>query len=345
MNRGRDVRYDVIRTVSMLFVIAVHVNPKPFNSFPWFKDVFDDIIYTCNGMFFMLSGYFNLKKEFVTKEDYGKYYKNKLVTLLLPYVVMTCLLYGYDYWQSGRVFSLRSYLEETMNQFLALNSEQHLWFMYSLIGLVLSAPFLSKMLHAMKDWELKLMFWTAVGWNTVSFYLANDLGWNFHYGKWILASWTIYFFLGYFQERIVQQSKKKFWYLMGAFGFCITIFWPYIFSVENHGGHDFAPAYLFFVIGLYTLLLNRVKISWEPLKKAISFVAGHSFTVYLIHYLILQLIGERFYTGNSAKTGFLLTYLCGFVLSLLAAVIFDRIMKKMLQEPLKKVLKIQNKIT
>ena len=340
MNRGRDVRYDVIRVISMLFVIAVHVNPKPFNSFPWFKGVFDDIIYTCNGMFFMLSGYFNLKKEFVTKEDYGKYYKSKLVTILLPYAVMTCLLYGYDYWQSGRAFSLRIYLEETINQFLALNSEQHLWFMYSLIGLVLSAPFLSKMLHAMKDWELKLLFFIAIGWNAVSFYLANDMGWNFHYGKWLLASWTIYFFLGYFQDRVIRQSEKKFWYLMGAVGFFVTVFWSCIFSVENHGGHDFAPAYLFFVIGLYTLLLERVKIPWEPVKRAVSFVAGHSFTVYLIHYLILQMIGDRFYVGNSAKIGFLLTYFCGFALSLLAAAVFDGIMKKALQEPLKKVFKI-----
>ena len=63
MNKERDVRYDVIRVVAMMFVIAVHVNPKPFNSFPWFKDIFDYIVYTCNGMFFMLSGFFNMRKD------------------------------------------------------------------------------------------------------------------------------------------------------------------------------------------------------------------------------------------------------------------------------------------
>ena len=68
MNRGRDVRYDVIRVVAMMFVIAVHVNPKPFNSFPWFKDVFDYIVYTCNGMFFMLSGLFAMKKNTLQKK-------------------------------------------------------------------------------------------------------------------------------------------------------------------------------------------------------------------------------------------------------------------------------------
>lgn len=340
MNREREVRYDVIRVVAMLFVIAVHVNPKPFNSFPWFKEVFDYIIYTCNGMFFMLSGFFNMKKEFCTKEDYGVYYKKRILSILLPYVLMTFLLYGYDYYESGRVFELRTFVEETINQLTALNSEQHLWFMYSLIGLLMSAPFFSKMLHAMTDWEIKLLFWLSIGWNVVSIYLVNDLGWNFHYGKWLMASWTIYFFLGYFQHRIIHENNKKFWYICGFLGFLVTILWQYILPIENHSDKDFAPAYTFFVIGMYTFLLNEVHIKWEPVKKLIGFIAKHSFTVYMIHYLIIELISDRFYAGNSAKVGFVLTYLCCFVISMAAAVIFDFAVEKVLQNPLKKLFKI-----
>ena len=340
MARGREVRYDVIRVVAMLFVIAVHVNPKPFNSFPWFKDIFDYIIYTCNGMFFMLSGLFNMKKEFCTKEDYAIYYKKKVVSILLPYVLMTFLLYGYDYYQSGRVFEVRAFLEETINQFTSLNSGQHLWFMYSLIGLVMSAPFFSKMLHAMSDWEIKLLFWLSIGWNAVSIYLINDLGWNFHYGKWLMASWTIYYFLGYFHDRMIDESNKKRWYLFGGIGFLVTILWQYVLPIENHSDKDFAPAYTFFVIAMYTLLLNEVRIKWEPLKKIIGVVAKHSFTVYMIHYLILELIGDRFYTGYSAKVGFAATYLVCFVLSITAAVMFDLLVEKLVQKPLKKMWKI-----
>lgn len=340
MNRGRDVRYDVIRVVSMLFVIAVHVNPKPFNSFPWFKDVFDYLIYTCNGMFFMLSGYFNMKNECCSKEDYTRYYKKKTISILLPYLLMSFVLYGYDYYQSGRAFELRAYVEETINQITSMNSEGHLWFMYSLIGLVMSAPFLSKMLHVMSDWEIKLLFWLSIGWNAVSIYLINDLGWNFHYGKWLMASWTIYFFLGYFHQRIINESNKKFWYLMGVFGFLVTVLWQYVLPIPNHSDNDFAPAYTFFVIGLYTVLLNEIHIKWEPVKKVISFIAKHSFTVYLVHYLILTMLGQMFYTGHSAKVGFVLTYGACFVLSMLTAVIFDFLVEKLLQNPLKKIWKL-----
>ena len=340
MSRGRDVRYDVIRVTAMLFVIAVHVNPKPFNAFPWFKDIFDYIIYTCNGMFFMLSGLFNMKREFRTKEDYAVYYKKKLISIFLPYVLMTFLLYGYDYYQSGRIFELWPFVEETINQFTSLNSSQHLWFMYSLIGLIMSAPFLGKMLHAMSDWEIRLLFWVSIGWNTVSIYLINDLGWNFHYGKWLMASWTIYFFLGYFHHRIINESNKKFWYFWGSIGFFVTILWQYVLPIENHSDKDFAPAYTFFVIGVYTFLLNEVHINWEPLKKIIGFAAKHSFAVYMIHYLIIELIGDRFYVGNSAKIGFISTYVTSLVISMAAAVAFDWIVERIVQRPLKKLLKI-----
>ncbi len=340
MNRGRDVRYDVIRVVAMMFVIAVHVNPKPFNSFPWFKDVFDYIIYTCNGMFFMLSGLFNMKKCPSTKDEYSVYYKKKFLSIFLPYVVMTFLLYGYDFYQSGRAFKLGLYIEETINQFTALNSEQHLWFMYSLIGLLMSAPFLAKMLHAMSDWEVKLLFGLSIGWNVVSIYLINDLGWNFHYGKWIMASWTIYFFLGHFHDRIVNENNKKIWYLLGLAGFFVTVLWQYVLPVENHSDKDFAPAYILFVIGMYTFLLYEVKIPWKGVQNVIAFFAKHSFTVYMIHYLVLEVIGQRFYTVYSAKVGFILTYAVCFAVSMTAAVIFDVLMDKLVQKPLKKVLKI-----
>jgi peptidoglycan/LPS O-acetylase OafA/YrhL len=291
-------------------------------------------------MFFMLSGLFNMKKEFCTKEDYAVYYKKKFISIFLPYVLMTFLLYGYEYYQSGRVFELRAYVEETINQFTAGNSEQHLWFMYSLIGLVLSAPFFSKMLHAMADWEIQLLFWMSIGWNVVSIYLINDLGWNFHYGKWLMASWTIYFFLGYFHHRIVNEENKKMWYVLGIAGFLVTVLWQYVLPFENHDDTSMAPAYTFWVIAMYTFLLNEVRVNMEPIKKVISFAAKHSFTVYMIHYLVIELIGDRFYLGNSAKIGFLATYAVCFAVSMIFAVLFDVIVEFVVQKPLKRLLRI-----
>lgn len=254
---------------------------------------------------------------------------------------MTFILYGYDFYQSGRSFELCLFIEETINQLTSLNIEHHLWFMYSLIGLLMSAPFFAKMLHGMSDWEIKFLFMLSIGWNVISIYLVNDLGWNFNYGKWLMASWTLYFFLGHFHDRIIGEENKKIWYLLGIAGFLITVFWKYLLPFENHSDKDFAPAYTFFVIAIYTFLLYEVKITRQWLKKLLFFLAKHSFTVYLVHYVIIEMIGQRFYEGMSAKIGFLLTYLCCFFLSVGFAVVFDFLMDRAVQKPLRKCLRMQ----
>ena len=91
---------------------------------------------------------------------------------------------------------------------------------------------------------------------------------------------------------------------------------------------------------MYTFLLNEIHIKWTWAQNTVHFIAKHSFTVYMIHYLIIQLLGDRFYLGNSAKVGFVLTYVCCFAASLIAAILFDYVVEKILQNPLKKILKI-----
>ena len=127
---------------------------------------------------------------------------------------------------------------------------------------------------------------------------------------------------------------------MGIAGFLITVLWQYLLPMENHSDKDFAPAYTFFVIGMYTFLLYEVKISRAWVQKIIAFLAKHSFTVYLIHYLILEIIGQSFYQGFSAKVGFVLTYGACLVCSVVFAVVFDLILEKLVQNPLKKAFKL-----
>jgi len=68
MEMKRNINCDLMRVVSMLFVIAIHVE-RSFIKVSFLETVLSTILYTCNGMFFMLSGRFTLKKEFSCAED------------------------------------------------------------------------------------------------------------------------------------------------------------------------------------------------------------------------------------------------------------------------------------
>ena len=66
----RNIHFDLVRVIAMTLVIAVHSNPKPFAETSLAGICFYTILYMCNGLFYMLSGNLNLRKEFSTKKDY-----------------------------------------------------------------------------------------------------------------------------------------------------------------------------------------------------------------------------------------------------------------------------------
>ena len=53
MEMKRNINCDLMRVVSMLFVIAIHVE-RSFIKVSFLETVLSTIIYTCNGMFFIL---------------------------------------------------------------------------------------------------------------------------------------------------------------------------------------------------------------------------------------------------------------------------------------------------
>ena len=104
------------------------------------------------------------------------------------------------------------------------NSATHLWFMYPLIGMLISTPFLAKMFQTMKDQEIEIFFLVAILWNIVSIYLTLDIGVGFSYSGWILSGYIIYYFAGYFCKRIINDNNKKIMYTLGIIGFIVSVF-------------------------------------------------------------------------------------------------------------------------
>lgn len=89
----RLANWDLLRTLAMLFVVIVHssqylgpvygIETRPFIS---------EFALICDPIFFVLSGYFAFRP---LKTTYAKYLLNKVVTIILPLVVYSVVLYAY----------------------------------------------------------------------------------------------------------------------------------------------------------------------------------------------------------------------------------------------------------
>lgn len=87
MNTKRDVQYEFIRAAAMLFVIGVHaVGRMPVDTprRALYHAVFTLFFFTCNGLFYMLSGKFALEGNYKQKEDRVRFFQKKILNLILP---------------------------------------------------------------------------------------------------------------------------------------------------------------------------------------------------------------------------------------------------------------------
>lgn len=329
-NKPRSLKYDILRVAAMFLVIAVHSNPKPFSETSLTAYTFYTITYMCNGLFYMLSGALNLNKTFEEPEDYFIYYRNKVASILFPFLVGSMLLSIYKYEGEFRLIWM---INSILRDFLSGHTGTYLWFMYPLIGMILSTPFLSKMLHSMKDWELHILFSLGMLWQIFSVYLSSDLGISFGYSGWLLSSWCFHYFLGFYIRRILTPKNKPRFYMFAIPGFVITVLCCYFFNDSYKTPYSLAPAHILLVMGTFVFLTNEITIKNTFAQKLLLTLSTHSFTVYILHHIVKKEV-EKFLTGFSSPLWkyclhFTLTFCFSFLLAFaLNKLVFFPLQKK-----------------
>lgn len=218
--KKRVVRYDFMRVLMSLFVICVHTGfPSFISSNNLLNNSIRSFLVVCNGVFFMISGKFNLRKNFESKSDYYNYYTDKFISIIVPYGIISCILVKIVDKPQG----IKNFIYLCIQAFFSTNCQNHFWFMCCLIGMLVSAPFLAKMLNSMKKFELKLLFSIGIIWSIIAIYLTTDFGIAFSITSFFLWGWLFYFWLGYFTERVVDDRNIKIFYILGILGYIITV--------------------------------------------------------------------------------------------------------------------------
>lgn len=319
----RDVNLDLIRVIAMIFVIMIHIPVVPFQKDTLIYQMFRSLFLVCNCLFFMLSGYFNLSYEFHNKNDYKIYYFKKFLSVFFPFLFLSFLIFLWDFYViPHKKFSYLLFWQ-FYQYFMGDKISVHLWFMYPLIGFLISAPFIGKMLQRLSNWELNLLFTIAIMWNIISIYFGSNLGTDFLYSGWLLSGWMFTFFAGYYCKRIIHENNKNKFYFMGILGFCGTVLGNYFFSEHFYHANDFSILFIFFSIAIFVFIKNEIKIKRSFVKKIIHFLAKYSFLVYLYHWNILLDIVMKIVGNSSSVFHFLLTSFLTLVISLIFSIATD----------------------
>lgn len=172
-------------------------------------------------------------------------------------------------------------------------SEYHLWFVYTLLGLYLLVPILSKWVKNASNHEIRyfLIIWLITflyGAPVINKYLPNFNLINF-------SGYIGYFVLGYYLSK--YRALKKHW-IIGfiLIGTLSTILGTYYSTYAKQAFMDYYYSYLTFNVAITSagvfLLFKQYPFRSKRIKEGLLLISKHSFGIYLSHVLVLSLLAK-----------------------------------------------------
>ena len=233
-------------------------------------------------LFFVISGSLLLP----IKTDTKTFLKKRLGKVIMPTLVFTILYISLNYFINEKHDILRSVLS------IPFSAQGHgvLWFMYTLLGLYLISPIISKWLDAAtkKEVEFYLLLWLiTLCYPILKLFVEIDesnTGVLYYFSGYIG-----YFVLGYYLKEYPDAITLKKLIIPDI----IAITAPIVFKVM-HVEVDFYSMFWYlsiFVALLCTtiyVLINKVKIKNEKIIGIFQLISNLSFGIYLIHIAIMR---------------------------------------------------------
>lgn len=282
----RDYRLDLLRVISMIMVVIIHIANYYCRAFYDIDKIsylgaliFNTISRISVPFFFMISGVTLLNKEYDKRKN-----KDRIIKKVITLFVITIIYFIWD----------KYYMNKDIN-FLSLLSKPErklLWFMYAIIGIYISLPFVKCMVDEMGKEEDKLfvILWLIFngifkGLNIGNTYLIPIISGTYYLG---------YFIIGYMITKHYDYIKKKknnnLLLITAIISFIIVVISTYFLSLNINKHFTYLLTYSNIIIMVaslssYIYLYFNIK---NKENKIISNLSNLSFGIYLFHGIILD---------------------------------------------------------
>ena len=332
---NRIVWLDVIRCVAMIMVIGVHcidpfyISPtmRAIPEYTHWAAIYGSLLRPSVPLFVMMTGLLLLP---VKKQPLGKFYKKRIYRVLFPFLIWS-VLYSMFPWVTGVLglpkeiigdffcytqgqesqSLIDSLKDVAMIPFNFSHKENHMWYIYLLIGLYLYMPFFSAWIENAdrKTKRAFLLIWIiSLFIPYLKEYVANCLfersGYVFGTDTWNEFG-LFYYFAGFNGYLLLGHYVKKGndWSLMKTFILCILMFAvgyyitytgfsttasnPNATETEMELFFTFcSPNVLLMTLAAF-LLLQKVVITNSTVIKVLANMTQCGFGIYMVHYFVV----------------------------------------------------------
>jgi len=332
---NRIVWLDVIRCVAMIMVIGVHcidpfyISPtmRAIPEYTHWAAIYGSLLRPSVPLFVMMTGLLLLP---VKKQPLGKFYKKRIYRVLFPFLIWS-VLYSMFPWVTGVLglpkeiigdffcytqgqesqSLIDSLKDVAMIPFNFSHKENHMWYIYLLIGLYLYMPFFSAWIENAdrKTKRAFLLIWIiSLFIPYLKEYVANCLfersGYVFGTDTWnefglfyYFAGFNGYLLLGHYVKKVNDWSLMKTFILcilMFAVGYYIT-YTGFSTTASNPNATETemelfftfcSPNVLLMTLATF-LLLQKVVITNSTVIKVLANMTQCGFGIYMVHYFVV----------------------------------------------------------
>lgn len=322
MKKTREYAFDILRVISMIMVIIIHIANVYCRSFGMISTksylislIFNTICRVSVPIFFMISGTLLLDREF----NKSKYLK-RVIKYLILIVVWDIIYLVWEYFYLGITY-------DKLYMLIIDPYRAHLWFLYTILVLYAIQPLLKLIMNKSNN-VVKTILLTI--WIILS--LASMLN------PYIAKFFTIFSYIGYFiigkylYDFIKKYDLRKYsltLIIIMIICYSISIWMNYSLSISLNQFYNLFFAYRtpFIMISsfaLYILIISNYQK--DNLNKLFIGLSDLSLGVYLIHGIFLDITVKEFiYSSINSLIGIPIFTIIIFILSTLSIKLIKKI--------------------
>ena len=321
---------DFLRSFAIVMVLILHSispyisRPDLYGTTSWYiYIVLNAFVRTGVPIFFMISGYLLLTSD--KCKNFKEFYKKSFIHIGIPLV-----FWNVAYYIGKCIFNNTNFeITQLLSQFIDCGTEYHLWYLYTLIGIYLIAPFLKILVEHCNVEQLIWLLFLMMFCTTIRPFINTITPIYIYLFDPLFNGYISCFLLGYILGNIKYDYKKiAIFSILGITCFFVSAIGHNILSSSEKINLTFNSGYSLCHYGLAASIFVVSKVLFEKkaiLEKNITNISKLSFGIYLIHVMVMDFIVKYLIIDASPIISSLYIFSITFLISLILSAILSKI--------------------
>jgi len=294
--RQRNMAVDILRAVSILLMIVLHINPI----FP--KLYFTGWVWSWGQWVvpaFILCSIAVDTSDIRNASDYLRYLWKRGIRLLIPYYIWL-----FTYLSLMVLVGHKTITGDMILKNLTFTGGSDFnWMILLFIYITLALPFLRKLVDKSESASLVVLLLSMT---TSALYLSNRSYWNSSYRWWMVIPWYgitvgILLFLKWWRTKRWGHIAAFFTTNIGIFVYWYLYLQNYNITTHTYY-HKYPPDLYYFTFSLWTVMLVYVLVSlnvhrmqkFDVVMRFLTYVSTRSYAIFFVHILVLYVLDAGF---------------------------------------------------